>query len=121
DAKVDVALLQLGGKAAVLRTALLGDVHSSEDLEDVEHRVPHHPIERLGGIHHAVDAQPDGHFVFFGLDMDVRAAAQDRVVNQLLGGEKTLRVFHLPRFSAVPAAGDVRFSNERNRRADAKI
>ena len=83
--KSELAALELGAERAVLRLALLGDVHRREDLEDVDHRVAGGPVERLGGVEDAVDPVPDRELLGGRLEVDVGGAAEHRVVDQFLG------------------------------------
>src|SRR5439155_19485480 len=86
-AEIDLALaVQLRREAAVLRLALLGNVHFREDLEDVDDALAHRPAERLGGVQDAVDPQADAHVVAGRLQVDVGGAALDGVPDHLQGG-----------------------------------
>ena len=94
-AEVQVAALELGAEGAVLRLALLGDVHRREDLEDVDHGVAGGPVERLGGVEDAVDPVPHRELLGGRLEVDVGRPAEHGVVDQLLGGHERSRFLGL--------------------------
>ena len=87
DAEVEArGPASLAPKRAVLRLALLGDVHRREHLEDVDHGVAGGPVERLGGVEDAVDPVADRKLLGGRLQVDVGGAPEHGVVDQLLGG-----------------------------------
>ena len=82
DAEVHLAaIVGLHAQAAVLRQALLGDVHARHDLQACDEALVH----PLGQVHHfleqAVEAVPDEHALFHGLDVDVARLALDRALH----------------------------------------
>ena len=82
DAEVDVlAVLGLHAEAAVLRQALLGDVHPRHDL----HAGDEPFVDPLGQVHHfledAVEAVADEHALLHRLDVHVARAAGDGAVD----------------------------------------
>ena len=101
DAELELAALELGAERAVLRLALLGDVHRREHLEDVDHGVAGGPVERLGGVEDAVDPVADRELLGGRLEVDVGRAAEHGVVDQLLGRHVRPRLLGL----AAPASG----------------
>ena len=115
-AEIEVAALKLGAERAVLRLALLGDVHRREDLEDVDHGVAGRPVERLGGVQDAVD--PIAHRELLGgrLEVDVGRPAQHGVVDQLLGGHVRPRFLGLPHPRRIFLGRALGLADERDRR-----
>ena len=78
-------VFHLGGHAAVLRLALLRDVHVAQDFEDVDHGVAHGTAEGRDVGEHAVDAEAHRHFVLGGFQVDVGDAVRAGFVDHFQG------------------------------------
>src|SRR5262249_38177915 len=81
-AKINGPLLHLCREAAVLRLALLGDVHGGQHLEDVDDRIAHVPAERIGRLKDAIDSEPGRDLFLRRLEVDVGGAGPDSVVDK---------------------------------------
>jgi hypothetical protein len=68
--------------AAVLRAALLGDVHAAEDLDARGHRGHHRRRQLEHLVHDAVDAEAHVAHVAARFEVDVRRALLERVLQQ---------------------------------------
>ena len=68
--------------AAVLRPALLDDVHAREQLDARRHRDQHRRRDRVDLVQHAVDAEAHDADVAPRLDVDVGRALLERVLPQ---------------------------------------
>ncbi len=68
---------------------------AAEHLEDVDDRVAGGPVEWLGGVQDAVDPVADRELLGGRLEVDVGRAAEDGVVDQLLGRHERPRLLGL--------------------------
>ena len=83
----------LGLDAAVLGAAALGDVHAGEHLDARRDRAVHREGQRLDVVQDAVDAEADHRVVDARLEVDVRGALLEGVVEQVVdGGDDVLVV-----------------------------
>ena len=82
DAEIDHPAGHGRRDAAVLRRARLGDVHLRHHLDAHRHRRPVGLVQRADLAQHAVDPVADAQEVLLGLEVDIGAAALDRVGEQ---------------------------------------
>ena len=82
DAEIDLAAGQGERDAPVLRCARLGDVHAAHDFQAHGERRPVVLVQGTNLAQHAVDAVAEAQKAFFGLEMDIRRTALDRIGQQ---------------------------------------
>ena len=82
--------------AAVLRQPLLGDVEPRHDLHARDDGVAVLERRRHHRLQHAVDAEPDPHFLFVRLDVDVARALLNRRQHQRVDELDDRRLAALP-------------------------
>ena len=95
DAQVDGTADQFDLDAAILRLALLRDVHRRHDLQARKHRTLDVLGQRLRLEAEAVDAEPDAHAIRHGLDVDVGRAGLQRLLEHLVHEADDRRVIVL--------------------------
>ncbi len=101
-------------------TALLRDVHGAQHLENVDDALAGRLVERLGRIHRPVDPDADAQLFLLRFEVHVGAAAEDGVVDQLLGGDVALAALDLLGAGGGVFVAGGAFAEERDRRAESR-
>src|SRR5207247_11338772 len=80
--KINAAFFHLSGKAAFLRLALVRQIQSTKDLQDVDNRLAYGPLERVAGLNQPVDAETNIHLLALRFEVKIRGPKSDGLVHQ---------------------------------------